>query len=603
FLQGAQAWLAAQPRARAQAIMRILTGITMVYLGIAYKILQPNLALAIITTYHVPILSAAPEAFSLLMALVEVSAGVLLIAGILLRPLSLFLLFAFVSFALLLPETLTSHILFYGVMLSCLINSAGHWRMPRPRDQEAQILIVGGGFAALHAALKVERLAGAYSNVRVTLLHDNSNFLLTPLLPEVIGGSVQPNNVINPIRRIVAQTQVVVGRLECIDESNRQVIARRPSGERIRLPFDQLVLAQTSKPNVTAVTGIVSHGIPLDSVGDALNIRKRLLDLVEEADFCAAAKEAGHVLDIAIIGSGELASGIAAEVCQMLRAAEPSYPTLTRNGWAVHLYEDADYRYSDFENDIMPLRDRCLAKAGVTLHPGERVASVTPQEITLADGGCRSCAMVINASFSPPTVRFQNAESLTWPLALDETLALESHPHLWVAAPNHTGEGQPYPSAAQWQAIGAAVGYNAWAVSQGFSPRPFRARERLIRPYGIGFYSLCRIGVATFSGVAAWLVSRLDNLWVVPGLEKNLRIMIDWALVIPFRSDIAVLASSPTARLQRVRFEKGEEIFHQGEEAELAYVVESGRLEVIKDGQKVGELGVGDYFGEIAWRI
>jgi uncharacterized membrane protein YphA (DoxX/SURF4 family) len=56
-------------------------------------------------------MSAAPEPFALLMALVEVSAGILIIAGILLQPLSVFFLFAFVSFALLLPETLTEHIL------------------------------------------------------------------------------------------------------------------------------------------------------------------------------------------------------------------------------------------------------------------------------------------------------------------------------------------------------------------------------------------------------------------------------------------------------------------------------------------------------------
>nr|WP_305908609.1 BLUF domain-containing protein [Methylomarinum sp. Ch1-1]MDP4521453.1 BLUF domain-containing protein [Methylomarinum sp. Ch1-1] len=53
------------------------------------------------------------------------------------------------------------------------------------------------------------------------------------------------------------------------------------------------------------------------------------------------------------------------------------------------------------------------------------------------------------------------------------------------------------------------------------------------------------------------------------------------------------------ARLQKIRFAQGDEIFHQGDEAEMAYVVESGRLEVIKDDRKVAELGPGDYFGEI----
>ena len=71
-------------------------------------------------------------------------------------------------------------------------------------------------------------------------------------------------------------------------------------------------------------------------------------------------------------------------------------------------------------------------------------------------------------------------------------------------------------------------------------------------------------------------------------------------LDIPFRNDIAVLAPDPTERLQRAHFEPGDEVIHQGDEGETAYVIESGRLEVLKDGNKLWELGEGDCFGEIA---
>ena len=79
--QGIVAWLEAQPRSRAQFIMRVLTGLTMLYLGIAFKVMQPNLVIGIIKTYQIPLLSSMPEGFSLFMALVEVSAGLLMIAG------------------------------------------------------------------------------------------------------------------------------------------------------------------------------------------------------------------------------------------------------------------------------------------------------------------------------------------------------------------------------------------------------------------------------------------------------------------------------------------------------------------------------------------
>ena len=86
----------------------------------------------------------------------------------------------------------------------------------------------------------------------------------------------------------------------------------------------------------------------------------------------------------------------------------------------------------------------------------------------------------------------------------------------------------------------------------------------------------------------------------LPGLERNLRILMDWVLDIPFRSDIAVLAPDPTERLQRAHFEPGDEVIRQGDEGETAYVITSGRVEVLQDGNKPGELGDGDSFGEIA---
>lgn len=598
-LVGIQAWLAAQPRCRAQAIMRILTGLTMLYLGVTFKIMQPNLAVGIITLYQVPLLSSAPEGFSLFMALVEVSAGLLMIAGILLRPLSLFLLTAFAFFASLLPETLTEHILFYGVMLSCLINSAGHWRKPEPHDRAAEIVIIGGGAAALSAAMKIEKLAGTYTRIKISLLHENSNFLFTPLLPEVIGGTVQPGNVVNPIRRIIPQVNVIIGRLESIDSDNRIVRARRPNGERIQLGYTELIVAQTALPDTALLPGLLAHAIPVDSVGDALHIRKRLLDLVEEAEFTSDAAERVRLLNIAVAGSSETACSVAAEMCQMLQSMEHSYPVLRESGWWVRLYENADHAGSSFEQGCVALREACLTRAGVTLQQGQTITRVGMKEVTLSDGSQQPVGLVINACFAFPVLRILGTSGLTWPFAVRDDMSLEAFAHIRIAAPpGDSGNGR-FITAADWRAFGEAAGYNAWAATQDYKPRPYRPRERIIRPFSIGFQSFCDIRLFTFSGRLAWLLSRLSNLLVMPGLEKNLRILIDWAMIIPFRSDISVLSATPTARLQKIQYEKGSEVFHQGEEAEMAYIVESGRLEIIRDEQKVGELGPGDYFGEI----
>jgi len=599
WLRSVQTWLANQPRLRAQAIMRILTGTTLLYLGVFFKVMQPNLSIGIITIYELPILSINPEAFTLFMALVEVSAGILMIAGVLLRPLSLFLISAFSVFALLLPETPTEHILFYGVVLSCLINSAGHLKHPEPRDKSANIVIVGGGLSALQAAIKIEKLIGQYSRVNITLLHEQANFLFIPFLPEVIGGTVQPGNVVNPLRRIVQQTQVIVGHLDAIDTTAQKVIAKRKNNEAFELPYDSLILAMTAKSGVSDIPGMTSHGCPIDSVTDALRIRQRVLDLVEEAEFETDDAEKRRLLTFAVIGSEESSYAIAVEISQIIRAAEPSYSVLRTKGWQIHLYAESQSTWPEFEKLIAAKRSKILLKAGVIEHHDELLESVTEKQLFFSNGKSTPVGLVINTSLRLPSIPILGERELIAPFSIDEQLRLKGFENIWLTELNSATNERAFVFTNDQVQLGASAGFNAWAHSQGYESRVFQKGRWFLQPYNMAEYSLCRLGFLIIGGKPAWFVSRFINLLSVPGLERNLRIIFDWFLALAFRNDIAVLAQTPSAHLQKSHFRAGDYIFQQGDAAQFAYVVDSGRLKVVQDGRTVNELGSGDYFGEI----
>lgn len=593
-----QAWLAAQPRQRAQAVMRVLTGLNIFYLAMVYKVFQPNLTLAILSLNDVPLLSSAPGAFALLMTLVELTSGVLITLGAMLRPLSLFFLSAFLFFAALLPESWMAHTLFYGVMLSFLFNGAGHFAMPEAKDKPAHIVVVGGHFAAIHAAMKIERLVGQYSNIRLTLIHNQPNVLFYPLLPEVIGGTMQPGNAVNPIRRVLPNTRVLLGELAGIDAANRRVSIAQ-ADKTLDLPYDELVLALFPVPNLTGLPGLLAHGSPINSVGDALHIRKRIMDLVEQAELAEDPAERSRLLSFAVIGSGQRSCATAVEIGQILDTAKTAYPVLRDHGWKVSLYEDTRQPFSAFEAKIKPQRDAALQKAGVNLIQGQGVAALTPGAIVLEDGRREPVGLVVNASFTLPTVTI-DGEPRRWPLATEDDLRVQGQAHLWAAAARGHSETQAFLTVADWVDLGRSVGQNAWAASQGFPTQAYKVKERWLKVYNMGRRSLCQLGPVLFGGTPAWLVSRTTNIAALPGLERNLRILIDWFLDIPFRADIAVLAPDATAKLQRLHFEAGDEVVRQGEVGDCAYLVQSGRLEALRDGRSVGELGEGDCFGEIA---
>ena len=124
-LQPVLDFLHEMPMRYPQYILRVLAGLNFIYLGVWFKVLQPNLAMGLITIYEVPIFCEAPDCFTLIMACVEIVAGIAIMAGILIRPASLFLFVAFFFFATFLPEGYDAHLAFYGVLMAFLLGGPG----------------------------------------------------------------------------------------------------------------------------------------------------------------------------------------------------------------------------------------------------------------------------------------------------------------------------------------------------------------------------------------------------------------------------------------------------------------------------------------------
>jgi NADH dehydrogenase len=81
--------------------------------------------------------------------------------------------------------------------------------------QKTRVLILGGGFGGLYAALQFEKRRDP--DTEVTLISEENFFLFTPMLHEVAASDLDLTHIVNPIRKMLRHVRFFAGEIQSID--------------------------------------------------------------------------------------------------------------------------------------------------------------------------------------------------------------------------------------------------------------------------------------------------------------------------------------------------------------------------------------------------
>ena len=70
-----------------------------------------------------------------------------------------------------------------------------------------QVLILGGGFGGLHAALGLEKTLARDGDVQITRINRENCSLFTPMLHELAASDLDMTHIVNPVRKLLKQAQ------------------------------------------------------------------------------------------------------------------------------------------------------------------------------------------------------------------------------------------------------------------------------------------------------------------------------------------------------------------------------------------------------------
>jgi NADH dehydrogenase FAD-containing subunit len=411
----------------------------------------------------------------------------------------------------------------------------------------------------------------------VTLVHRKVIFCFS-LLPRW-WGTVQPGNIVNPIRRLCPRTRFLQGEAVRIDPETKEIQIKLLAGETVTVPYDQMVIALDSEANLTGIPGLLEHAFPIATIGDGLFLRQQVLERLEEAGCVSDPEQRRALLTFAVVGGGLRGSATAAEIRALINSALTAYPAIAPSEPRVLLFEERDGLLPGFDPETGLAARRRLERVGVEVLTGTNVAAVTPQEVVLPSG-CVSCRTVVGPWWIGRG-SYRRCLGRSDGRLVDEILRAEGMEGSW----SRRLRGAPGIDSALIRRdinMGRMAAYNVLASLRGYSlfrkstKRPVVYVAALGRSVSLGYCMGLRFG-----GIPAWVVSRLSCLLTLPGLERNVRVLLDWMLDIPFRNDMVVLAPQRTPRLTRAHYEPGDEIIRQGAKGECAYLLLAGEVEVL----------------------
>src|ERR1700675_981370 len=117
-------------------------------------------------------------------------------------------------------------------------------------SQKTRILVLGGGFGGLYAALYMDKTFVSDPAVEVTLVSRENFVLFTPMLHEVAAGDLDLSDIACPLRKMLRRVRFFQADVESIDLEGRQVsLAYGLHRERRLLKYDHLIIALGSEAN------------------------------------------------------------------------------------------------------------------------------------------------------------------------------------------------------------------------------------------------------------------------------------------------------------------------------------------------------------------
>lgn len=397
------------------------------------------------------------------------------------------------------------------------------------RREEPHVVIVGGGFGGLAAA---RGLRGA--RARVTLVDRSNHHLFQPLLYQVATAALAAPDIAAPIRKLLRHQKnatVLMAEVTRIEPDARRLVLEDGTA----IPYDYLVLAPGMTHTYFGHDAWAAHAPGLKTLGEALEIRNRILRAFEAAERETDPDARREKTTFVVIGAGptgvELAGAIA-EIAGRTLARDFRHfdPTTTR----VVLLEGGERILPSFDPALSDAALRSLRGLGIDVRLGARVTSVDAHGVTVGEETIRAGTVLWGAGV--------RASALTAGLGVpldragrvrtEKDLSCPGRPEIFVVGDVVALEqdGKPLPGVCQMAMQGGrAAAANVLRCIEGRPTVPFRYDDKGSMATIGRARAVAEIGRLRFAGFFAWFLWLFIHILFLIDFRNRLAVLFEWA--------------------------------------------------------------------------
>ena len=418
--------------------------------------------------------------------------------------------------------------------------------MKRSVGDRPHIVVVGGGFGGVQAALHLARLP-----VDVTLIDRRNFHLFQPLAYQVATGALSAAEIAYPLRHMFrrrANVRVLLAEVTDVDLDARLVQLREVAGQRPleAVPYDMLIVATGAQYNYFGHDGWRMPAPNLKTLEGVLAIRRRILGAFEAAELEPDPRRRASWLTFVVVGGGPTGVEMAGQVAEIAHDERGEFRSEDSSKAQILLVEPGDRVLQGFPPSLSASAARSLAGLGVTVLTGQALVDIDAESVTLEDrdGGRRQVAArtaiwaagVVATPFAGTLAARAGANvDRAGRVEVLDDLSLPGHPEVMAVGDmirirQSDGSSTVLPGVAP---VAMQEGRHAARVVRnrlrGRPRPPFRYHNK---------GNLATIGRARavadikgihLSGFVAWATWLVVHLWYLIGFANRLLVMIRWA--------------------------------------------------------------------------